>query len=153
MKIHIWLQESPLPYGIGEEIDGYETVAAMRFADAVISPGETKTYIIALGYGNSEEEIDKLGEKYLDTKAFDSFLEETKKYWQDKINVSYNSADSDFDNWMHWVNFQPMLRRIYGCSFLPHHDYGKRWKRMERFMAGLPCPSYYGAKAGTSDVN
>ena len=26
---------------------------------------------------------------------------------------------------MHWVNFQPMLRRIYGCSFLPHHDYGK----------------------------
>ena len=114
-----------LPYGVGEEIDGYETVAAMRFADAVISPGETKTYIIALGYGNSEEEIDKLGEKYLDTKAFGSFLEETKKYWQDKINVSYNSADSDFDNWMHWVNFQPMLRRIYGCSFLPHHDYGK----------------------------
>lgn len=122
---HMVAKNQPLPYGIGEEIDGYETVAAMRFADAVISPGETKTYIIALGYGNSEEEIDKLGEKYLDTKAFDSFLEETKKYWQDKINVSYNSADSDFDNWMHWVNFQPMLRRIYGCSFLPHHDYGK----------------------------
>ena len=80
-------KNQPLPYGVGEEIDGYETVAAMRFADAVISPGETKTYIIALGYGNSEEEIDKLGEKYLDIKAFDSFLEETKKYWQDKINV------------------------------------------------------------------
>jgi cellobiose phosphorylase len=26
---------------------------------------------------------------------------------------------------MRWVSFQPMLRRIYGCSFLPHHDYGK----------------------------
>ena len=26
---------------------------------------------------------------------------------------------------MHWVSFQPILRRIYGCSFLPHHDYGK----------------------------
>lgn len=26
---------------------------------------------------------------------------------------------------MNWVNFQPELRRIYGCSFLPHHDYGK----------------------------
>ena len=55
----------------------------------------------------------------------DKYLEETKNYWQDKINVSYNSADKNFDNWMHWVNFQPMLRRIYGCSFLPHHDYGK----------------------------
>lgn len=26
---------------------------------------------------------------------------------------------------MRWVSFQPILRRIYGCSFLPHHDYGK----------------------------
>jgi len=26
---------------------------------------------------------------------------------------------------MRWVSFQPFLRRIYGCSFLPHHDYGR----------------------------
>ena len=26
---------------------------------------------------------------------------------------------------MNWVSFQPELRRIYGCSFLPHHDYGR----------------------------
>ncbi len=26
---------------------------------------------------------------------------------------------------MRWVSFQPTLRRIYGCSFLPYHDYGK----------------------------
>ncbi len=26
---------------------------------------------------------------------------------------------------MRWVSFQPVLRRIYGCSFLPHHDYGR----------------------------
>ena len=25
---------------------------------------------------------------------------------------------------MKWVSLQPVLRRIYGCSFLPHHDYG-----------------------------
>lgn len=24
-----------------------------------------------------------------------------------------------------WVSFQPFLRRLYGCSFLPHHDYGR----------------------------
>ena len=41
------------------------------------------------------------------------------------VNVSYETAEPDFDNFMFWVNFQPMLRRIYGCSFLPHHDYGK----------------------------
>lgn len=119
------IKNQPLPYKSGEQVDGYETVAAIRFQDTVLAPGETKTYIIALGYGQSEADITEIGKKYLITKHFDKILEETKNYWQNKINVSYNSADNDFDNWMHWVNFQPMLRRIYGCSFLPHHDYGK----------------------------
>ena len=26
---------------------------------------------------------------------------------------------------MKWVSFQPFLRRLFGCSFLPHHDYGR----------------------------
>lgn len=119
------VKNQPLPYKAGEEVDGYETVAAIRFADCTLKPGETRTYIVALGYGESEAEITELSKKYLIKKHFDKYLEETKEFWQEKINVSYNSADSDFDNWMHWVNFQPMLRRIYGCSFLPHHDYGK----------------------------
>ncbi len=118
-------KNKPLPYKAGEQVDGYETVAAIRFNDCEIKPGESKTYLVALGYGTSEDEINELSKKYLITKHFDKYLEETKNYWQEKINVSYNSADTDFDNWMHWVNFQPMLRRIYGCSFLPHHDYGK----------------------------
>ena len=119
------VKNQPLPYKAGEEVDGYETVAAIRFADCTLEPGETRTYIVALGYGESEAEITELSKKYLIKKHFDKCLEETKEFWQEKINVSYNSADSDFDNWMHWVNYQPMLRRIYGCSFLPHHDYGK----------------------------
>ena len=119
------VKNQPLPYKAGEEVDGYETVAAIRFADCTLEPGETRTYIVALGYGESEAEITELSKKYLIKKHFDKYLEETKEFWQEKINVSYNSADSNFDNWMHWVNFQPMLRRIYGCSFLPHHDYGK----------------------------
>ena len=119
------VKNQPLPYKAGEEVDGYETVAAIRFADCTLEPGETRTYIVALGYDESEAEITELSKKYLIKKHFDKYLEETKEFWQEKINVSYNSADSDFDNWMHWVNFQPMLRRIYGCSFLPHHDYGK----------------------------
>ena len=26
---------------------------------------------------------------------------------------------------MKWISFQPFLRRLFGCSFLPHHDYGR----------------------------
>ena len=118
-------KNKPLPYTEGQEVDGYETVAAIRFNNCELKPGESRSYVIALEYGTSKEELESIGSKYIDVDSFYKYLEETKNYWQDKINVSYNSADKNFDNWMHWVNFQPMLRRIYGCSFLPHHDYGK----------------------------
>lgn len=38
-----------------------------------------------------------------------------KNYWQEKVNVSYHTADENFKQFMHWVSFQPILRRIYGC--------------------------------------
>ena len=116
------MKNLPLPYGVGEEVDGYETVAAMQFDNVTLAAGESKTFVIALGYGKSQDEVTGLSDKYLTTATFDKMLEETNESWQEKINVRYSSKDTDFDNWMHWVNFQPMLRRIYGCSFLPHHD-------------------------------
>lgn len=36
-----------------------------------------------------------------------------------------NTGDARFDAWMRWVAIQPVLRRMCGCSFLPHHDYGR----------------------------
>ncbi len=52
-------------------------------------------------------------------------LEATKAYWQEQVNVRYQTGSAEFDRLMRWVSFQPFLRRIYGCSFLPHHDYGR----------------------------
>ena len=79
-KIHISVvKNQPLPYKAGEEVDGYETVAAIRFADCTLEPGETRTYIVALGYGESEAEITELSKKYLIKKHFDKYLEETKE--------------------------------------------------------------------------
>lgn len=49
----------------------------------------------------------------------------TKKSWQEKVNIRYHTGNKDFDGFMRWVSFQPTLRRIYGYSFLPYHDYGK----------------------------
>ena len=52
-------------------------------------------------------------------------LSVTRAHWQEQVNVRYHTGNPDFDRWMRWVSFQPFLRRIYGCSFLPHHDYGR----------------------------
>jgi len=53
-------------------------------------------------------------------------LEANRSYWREKVDkITFQSEDPNFSNWMRWVALQPMLRKIYGCSFLPHHDYGK----------------------------
>lgn len=109
----------------GIQIDGYEAIGGIGFSKVTLKPQESRSYIVAMGFANSEARFDEMAQKYLNETAFDQALDETKAYWAKKINVSYETKDKQFDNWMYWVNFQPMLRRIYGCSFLPHHDYGK----------------------------
>lgn len=115
-----------LPYEeCGKQYNGYETVGALRFAKTRLQPGEKRSYTVFIGAEENEEKIFHMLSEYETESRILEALERTKKYWQDKLNVSYETADTDFDNFMYWVNFQPMLRRIYGCSFLPHHDYGK----------------------------
>lgn len=109
----------------GEKFEGYESIGALRFKNEKMKPNESKSYIIAFGYGESVDDFEKLTSTLLKKTDFEELLKDTKLYWENKINLKYSTGDSTFNNWMHWVNFQPILRRIYGCSFLPHHDYGK----------------------------
>lgn len=109
----------------GRQYDGYEIIGAMRFSEVTLKPAEKKCFTIFTGMQENQKDITAMLEKYSSTRKVLAALEQTKKYWLDKINVSYETADKTFDRFMYWVNFQPMLRRIYGCSFLPHHDYGK----------------------------
>lgn len=113
------------PVSAGKRINGYEAMGGICFRRSTLTPGEEKTYILVLGYGSSEKQLSDAVKKYRTIAACKEALEATKAYWKEKINVSYHTGSEEFDAWMHWVNFQPMLRRIYGCSFLPHHDYGR----------------------------
>jgi len=109
----------------GVTLDGYETLGGIQFEKVTLTPGSEKTYIIVLGYGTSMAELENSAGLFLSKKVCMASLAATKIYWEKKINLAYKSGSKDFDSWMHWVNFQPMLRRVFGCSFLPHHDYGK----------------------------
>ena len=120
----------------GTETGGYEVLGGIRFADKTLAPGEKATYLLFLGVEDVEENgstleeqakasttsvLEKLGTLDKTTQA----LESTKAYWINENNISFHTGDAGFDNYMKWISFQPMLRRIFGCSFLPHHDYGK----------------------------
>ncbi|WP_429144453.1 GH36-type glycosyl hydrolase domain-containing protein [Anaerotaenia torta] len=113
------------PVKAGYRRNGYEAMGGICFPEVLLEPGAAKTYIIVLEYGDSPEELERTAGKFRTRKACLKAWEAARSYWEEKINVAYHTGSRDFDAWMHWVNFQPMLRRIYGCSFLPHHDYGR----------------------------
>lgn len=120
------------PVPAGKEVDGYEVLGGIRFAQTCLAPGQSISYILMSGmeyvakdgeeFGNR---MQKVYNKYNTKEKVNNAFLATREYWKKKLNVTYETSDKNFDNFMYWVNFQPMLRRIYGCSFLPHHDYGK----------------------------
>lgn len=111
--------------GAGQAIDGKEAVGGLKFDKISLAPGEKASYTVVMGSTAHQEEIAQILDAYrTDAKVEAAFIK-AKVYWQQKVNIVYHTGDCDFDQFMRWVSFQPILRRIYGCSFLPHHDYGK----------------------------
>ncbi|MBO4887854.1 MAG: cellobiose phosphorylase [Firmicutes bacterium] len=108
-----------------QEFAGTEAVGGLRFAPVTLSPNTAVSYIIMAGIEEDPEKINEKIDRFGTAEKALAALEETKAYWQDKVNIRYQSGKPDFDRWMRWVSFQPILRRIFGCSFLPHHDYGR----------------------------
>ena len=109
----------------GYETAGREAMGAFRFSPITLAPGQQGDYIFLLGMENSKEAIQQVFQAYNTTSKVEAALEETETYWRDKVNVSFHTGDKSFDCLMKWVAFQPILRRLFGCSFLPHHDYGR----------------------------
>lgn len=118
------VENTPYEEG-GKEYAGYEAIGAIKFAPVTIPAGGETSYIIRIGVEKDLEDTTKVNNALRTSEAVENELAKTKEYWLSKVNVSYHTSDADFDDFMFWVNFQPILRRIYGCSFLPHHDYGK----------------------------
>ena len=110
---------------IGTRIDGQEILGAFSFKSFTLEPESSRTFIIYAGIARNDDEYARVTCE-IDSKAkIVEIFEKTKDYWISKVNIRITTGDPTFDNYMRWVAFQPELRRIYGCSFLPHHDYGK----------------------------
>ena len=109
----------------GTLIQGKEAAGGMCFEKITLKPQESAAYILIAGVTDNKAEIEKTAEKYRIGKQVEEALEQLKIYWQKQVNVYFETGDRNVDNYLKWISFQPELRRIYGCSFLPYHDYGK----------------------------
>lgn len=113
--------------GVGAEhkAAGKEAMGAFRFPALRLNPGESAEYVLLLGAEDSPEAVKTVLERYRTAERVRKAAAETEAYWQEQVNVAFHTGDADFDRLMKWVSFQPFLRRLFGCSFLPHHDYGR----------------------------
>ena len=102
----------------GQSAQGGEMAAALFFPTVTLGPGESRRYQIILAIGANPA-------PYLTPDGVEAALEQTKAWWQGQVGQVFRTGDARFDAWMRWVAIQPVLRRICGCSFLPHHDYGR----------------------------
>lgn len=105
--------------------DGYEAMGAFSFAKRTLEPKEEQTYYILIGIAQKKEELLDRMEIYGKKDLLEKEEKAVAKHWEEKIKIQYETGDHSFDSYMKWVTLQPELRRLFGCSFLPHHDYGK----------------------------
>lgn len=110
---------------VGFEIEGKEALGGLRFKEITLEPGEEAVYTIIMGVMDHTSDIEKAVREFSSKDKVLEALCVVKEYWNEQVNVSYYTGNKEFDGFMRWVSFQPFLRRIYGCSFLPHHDYGR----------------------------
>lgn len=110
-------------------LNGKEAVGALRFAKTELAPGQAGHYFLVSGIMDGGGDPVAVFEKYNSREKFGKVIRDVETYWRQKSTaIEVCSGDRNFDRWMRWVTVQPVLRRIFGCSFLPDHDYGKGGK-------------------------
>ncbi len=110
-------------------LNGKEAFGALRFKDHVLKPQEEISYFLFIGSAANKEVMLTTFNKFSSKIAFDKALKENQQYWFDKAHaISFHLGDPEVNSWLQWSSLQPVFRRIFGCSFLPDHDYGKGGK-------------------------
>ena len=124
-----------------DSFQGREPMGAMRFPKINLSPGAQTTYTIIMGIAKGDCDLASLVGAFSPEAKLNKHFEETRDFWQAQSGlIEVKSGSKHFDNWLRWVSIQPLLRKIFGCSFLPDFDYGKGgrgWRDLWQDCLGL----------------
>ncbi|BCR35784.1 GH36-type glycosyl hydrolase domain-containing protein [Mariniplasma anaerobium] len=110
----------------GYHIDGYEAMGGIAFDGIIIKPNESVTFYMAIAIQKEDMDINQFRKTYLSTSGFHKALDEVIAFFETYLSQLKFEIDTDeTSKQLNWVSLQPLLRRYYGNSFMPHHDYGK----------------------------
>ncbi len=119
------VQKCEPEFQAGMSVDGYESLGGLRFRKSILSPGGKISYAMILAIMETGESTHLVSEYGSETR-FNAWLEKTRTFWQSKIDTPrLYTGDARHEGWLRWVTLQPVLRRYFGNSFLPYHDYGR----------------------------
>ncbi|MCX5669604.1 MAG: cellobiose phosphorylase, partial [Candidatus Omnitrophica bacterium] len=111
-------------------IQGKEPMGAMRFGKITLPPGAQTTYIIVMGISQKDSNLSSLINKFGKSTKVNVYFEKTISFWQKQAKLlDISSGNDHFDNWLRWVNIQPVLFTGF-----------RLWKRrpgLARSLAGL----------------
>jgi cellobiose phosphorylase len=120
------LEDSDIPDFSETELQGREAMGALRFKTRKLAPGKSAAYILLLGIAPGQPSIDAWLNTYGTLEKAEAALAENKTFWKARLDaVQIQTDDPDFSRWTRWVVLQPILRKIFGNSFLPDFDYGR----------------------------
>ncbi len=131
------------------KIHGKENFAGLKFAKQRIKPGKQTEIYLIMGISQKESMIKDFSLINTPEKIQRAF-ENSKQAWLNTYNsLSLNTGRKEFDFWIKWVNIQPALRKLFGCSFLADFDYGrggKGWRDLWQDLLSLITASPKKAK-------
>ncbi|MFH0953616.1 MAG: cellobiose phosphorylase [Verrucomicrobiota bacterium] len=108
---------------------GREALGGFRFRKLTVGPGGSARFGLVSGISSDPAGVRRWTRWARRPGAFARSLAATRSSWLEKIQrVSFLLPDRKLDHWLEWVNAQPILRRLYGNSYLPQFDYGRGGK-------------------------
>ncbi len=125
---------------VGTQVSGYEAIGAISFEKLILASGESTVFYVSIGISESKTEaMESLN--YLNESVFNEALEQTHAFFKSYTEgLKFSLRDKKTSEALPWVVLQPMLRRYFGNSFLPHHDYGhggKGWRDLWQDLLAL----------------
>lgn len=108
------------------QLQGREAVGGLRFKTRKLAPGKSLVYLVFMGIAADKKEALAWVRAYGTAEKTQEALTHSQSYWKERLDsIQIKTDDDRFGRWVRWVTLQPILRKIFGCSFLPDFDYGR----------------------------
>ena len=110
---------------VGTKVTGYEAIGGISYEMVVVKPDQSVTFFLGLSITTSKETIFQYV-NYLNETSFNDLLKESSASFKPLFDaLQIELKDKETSAFLSFVPIQPTLRRLFGNSYLPHHDYGK----------------------------